>query len=102
MNQLVQIFTIGVSAARDEKASYVAWGHSAAVSPWYTFLSYYAIAFLRQHRGDVLVACDEKPALLYADLGALLASSWGLDDYVPHLRLGARRINKEKYTDPSA
>lgn len=33
-----QLFTIGTSPARDEKASYVAWGHSIVCDPWGTVL----------------------------------------------------------------
>ena len=29
-----QLFVAGVSVARDEDASYVAWGHSTVVHPW--------------------------------------------------------------------
>lgn len=29
-----QLFMCGCSPARDEKASYIAWGHSIAVDPW--------------------------------------------------------------------
>ena len=29
-----QLFVAGVSVARDEDASYVAWGHSTVVDPW--------------------------------------------------------------------
>lgn len=34
-----QVFTFGTSPARDRKASYHAWGHSIAVSPWGTVLN---------------------------------------------------------------
>ena len=30
-----QVYTAGISPARDETASYVAWGHSTLVNPWY-------------------------------------------------------------------
>ena len=33
-----QLFTVGVSPARDETASYVAWGHSIVCDPWGTVL----------------------------------------------------------------
>lgn len=33
-----QLFMVGCSPARDEKASYIAWGHSIAVDPWGTVL----------------------------------------------------------------
>lgn len=29
-----QVYVAAVSPARDEKASYVAWGHSTVVNPW--------------------------------------------------------------------
>jgi len=29
-----QVYTAGVSPARDEKATYVAWGHSTLANPW--------------------------------------------------------------------
>ena len=33
-----QLFTAGTSPARDETASYVAWGHSIVCAPWGTVL----------------------------------------------------------------
>ena len=47
-----QCFTVGVSPARDEGASYVAYGNSMAVDPW----------------GTVLCRADGGEATLYADL----------------------------------
>ena len=47
-----QCFTVGVSPARDEGASYVAYGHSIAVDPW----------------GTVLCQAGAEEAALYADL----------------------------------
>ena len=47
-----QYFTVGVSPARDEGASYVAYGNSMAVDPW----------------GTVLCRADGGEATLYADL----------------------------------
>ena len=47
-----QCFTVGVSPARDEGASYVAYGNSMAVDPW----------------GTVLCRADGGDATLYADL----------------------------------
>lgn len=47
-----QCFTVGVSPARDETASYVAYGNSIAVDPW----------------GTVLCRADGEAAVLYADL----------------------------------
>ena len=47
-----QCFTVGVSPARDESASYVAYGNSLAVDPW----------------GSVLCRAGAEEAILYADL----------------------------------
>lgn len=47
-----QCFTVGVSPARDETASYVAYGHSIAVDPW----------------GAVLCQAGAEETTLYADL----------------------------------
>lgn len=47
-----QCFTVGVSPARDETASYVAYGNSLAVDPW----------------GTVLCRAGAEEAILYADL----------------------------------
>ncbi|MCI9332116.1 MAG: carbon-nitrogen hydrolase family protein [Oscillibacter sp.] len=47
-----QCFTVGVSPARDETASYVAYGNSIAVDPW----------------GSVLCRAGAEEATLYADL----------------------------------
>lgn len=44
------------SPARDEKASYIAWGHSSAVSPW----------------GEVIATANEKEGIVYADIGIFL------------------------------
>ena len=30
-----QLYVAAVSPARDEKATYVAWGHSTVINPWY-------------------------------------------------------------------
>ncbi|EGD73458.1 hypothetical protein PTSG_05161 [Salpingoeca rosetta] len=48
----VPLYVSAVSPARDEDASYVAWGHSSVVSPW----------------GDVVATTDEKPDIIYADI----------------------------------
>ena len=47
-----QCFTVGVSPARDETASYVAYGNSLAVDPW----------------GTVLCRAGAEETILYADL----------------------------------
>ena len=47
-----QVYVFGTSPARDESASYIAWGHSMAVSPW----------------GEVLGALDEKQGMLIQDI----------------------------------
>ena len=33
-----QLYVAAVSPARDEKATYVAWGHSTVINPWYVLL----------------------------------------------------------------
>lgn len=47
-----QVYVVTVSPARDPSASYVAWGHSSVVNPW----------------GQVVSTCEEKEAIVYADL----------------------------------
>jgi len=47
-----QIFMLGASPARDPQASYVAYGHSLAVSPW----------------GNVLAQLDERSGILMVEL----------------------------------
>eukprot|EP00117_Sycon_ciliatum_P016295 scpid74520/ scgid15783/ Omega-amidase NIT2; Nitrilase homolog 2 len=47
-----QCFVACASPARDETATYVAWGHSTVVDPW----------------GAVLAKTDEKEGIVYADL----------------------------------
>ena len=47
-----QCFTVGVSPARDEAASYVAYGNSMVVDPW----------------GNVLCRAGAEETTLYADL----------------------------------
>lgn len=68
-----QIFMAGCAPARDEKASYVAWGHSIVVDPF----------------GKILSELDEKEGILYYDLNL---------DQVEDFRkqykvLGARRFD---------
>ncbi|XP_052773362.1 omega-amidase NIT2-like [Mya arenaria] len=47
-----QIFVATVSPARDENASYVAWGHSTVVSPW----------------GDVMATTEHQEDIVYVDI----------------------------------
>ena len=47
-----QLFVAGVSVARDEDASYVAWGHSTVVDPW----------------GRVHAKAEHKEEIVYADI----------------------------------
>ncbi|KAG2456928.1 NIT2 amidase, partial [Polypterus senegalus] len=47
-----QVYVATASPARDEKASYVAWGHSTVVSPW----------------GDVLAKAGSEETIVYADI----------------------------------
>ena len=47
-----QVFVATVSPARDEKASYVAWGHSTVVSPW----------------GEVIASTEHEENIVYSDI----------------------------------
>mmetsp|Transcript_28063 Transcript_28063/g.31199 ORF Transcript_28063/g.31199 Transcript_28063/m.31199 type:complete len:276 (+) Transcript_28063:23-850(+) len=47
-----QIYVAAVSPARDEKASYTAWGHSTVVSPW----------------GEVISTTEHQEDIIYADI----------------------------------
>lgn len=47
-----QVYVATVSPARDETASYVAWGHSTVMDPW----------------GSVVAKTDEKEGIVYADI----------------------------------
>lgn len=68
-----QVYMIGCGPARDEKASYVAWGHSIVVDP----------------SGKVLAQLDEKEAILYYDLDVAK-----VEDYRNQYRiLKARRLD---------
>lgn len=47
-----QLYVATVSPARDEKATYVAWGHSTVVNPW----------------GEVIAKADHTEQILYSDI----------------------------------
>ncbi|KAK3095721.1 hypothetical protein FSP39_018053 [Pinctada imbricata] len=47
-----QLYVATVSPARDESATYVAWGHSSVVSPW----------------GNVVATTDHEETILYSDI----------------------------------
>ena len=47
-----QVFVATVSPARDENATYVAWGHSTVVSPW----------------GEVIATTEHEEAIVYSDI----------------------------------
>jgi len=47
------MFVATVSPARDESASYTAWGHSMVVNPW----------------GTILTEADHTESIKYADIG---------------------------------
>ena len=47
-----QVYVASVSPARDETASYVAWGHSTIVSPW----------------GEVMGTTEHQEDIVYADI----------------------------------
>lgn len=54
-----QVFVATVSPARDEKASYVAWGHSTVVSPW----------------GEVIGSTEHQEAIVYTEIDLTLVES---------------------------
>ncbi|CAG0895937.1 unnamed protein product [Darwinula stevensoni] len=68
-----QIYVALVSPARDEKATYVAYGHSLAVDPW----------------GKILASTQEKEDILYADINV---------DYLEEVR-SQIPIRKQRRTD---
>ncbi|GAA6084898.1 omega-amidase NIT2 [Tachysurus ichikawai] len=47
-----QVYVATASPARDESASYVAWGHSSVVNPW----------------GEVITKADSCESVVYADI----------------------------------
>ncbi|XP_073256280.1 omega-amidase NIT2-A-like [Porites lutea] len=47
-----QLYVAAVSPARDEEATYVAWGHSTVISPW----------------GDVVAKADHNEQILYSEI----------------------------------
>jgi len=46
------LYVAAISPARDDDASYIAWGHSTLTSPW----------------GNVIATTDEKESIVYGDL----------------------------------
>ncbi|KAI5615982.1 omega-amidase NIT2, partial [Silurus asotus] len=48
-----QVYVATASPARDESASYVAWGHSSVVNPW----------------GEVITKAQSEESVVYADIG---------------------------------
>ncbi|KAG8450368.1 hypothetical protein GDO86_002860 [Hymenochirus boettgeri] len=54
-----QVYVATASPARDEKATYVAWGHSTIVSPW----------------GDVIAKAGSEEATVFADIGLAMHRS---------------------------
>uniref|UniRef100_A0A9J7XFD2 omega-amidase n=1 Tax=Cyprinus carpio carpio TaxID=630221 RepID=A0A9J7XFD2_CYPCA len=48
-----QVYVAAASPARDESASYVAWGHSSVVNPW----------------GEVIAKAGSEESIVYADIG---------------------------------
>lgn len=51
-----EVYVATASPARSESSSYVAWGHSSAVSPW----------------GEIIASTKEKESVVYADIGGLI------------------------------
>lgn len=43
-----QLYVAAVSPARDEKATYVAWGHSTVINPWYAFVFVFSFFFRQE------------------------------------------------------
>lgn len=74
-----QLYTVGTSPARDETASYVAWGHSLVCDPW----------------GRVMHECDEKEAVVVTDLD--LSQIDAIREQLPILR--ARRTDLYQMTE---
>ena len=64
------MYVAAVSPARDENASYVAWGHSMAIDPWFV-LYYVAIIVIAcvTHRGKVIGKCDHTEGIVLVDIG---------------------------------
>ena len=54
-----QVFVATVSPARDENATYVAWGHSTVVSPW----------------GEVIATTEHEEAIVYSDIDLSLVDT---------------------------
>ncbi|KAI8641757.1 carbon-nitrogen hydrolase [Parasitella parasitica] len=54
-----QMYVAACAPARDKDADYVAWGHSTVVDP----------------KGNVVVSCDEKETIIYADIDPELIKS---------------------------
>lgn len=55
---IFQLYVATISPARDETASYTAWGHSMVVDPW----------------GKVMTEAQESQTIVYADIGMIAHS----------------------------
>ena len=71
------MYVASVSVARDQDASYVAWGHSTIVSPWFViyigkqivkYVAYHCF-FPRNDRGEVVQKMSDEEGIIYADIG---------------------------------
>lgn len=60
-----QLYAAAISPARDEKASYIAWGHSTLVNPW----------------GEVVKTTEEKEGVVYGEVD--LEFLGGVRDQIP-------------------
>ncbi|XP_069744817.1 omega-amidase NIT2 isoform X2 [Narcine bancroftii] len=63
-----QVYVAAVSPARNEKSSYVAWGHSSIVNPW----------------GEVLAKAGSEETIIYADIDLKYLS--GIRQQIPILK----------------
>lgn len=77
-----QCFYAGTSPARDDAASYHAWGHSLVVSPW----------------GDILAQLDEKPGCLVTEID--LADADDIRAQLPLLSARRRDVYELKTVAP--
>lgn len=69
---MLQLYVAAVSPARDESASYVAWGHSTAIDPWLELYSNTSTVNVdNRYRGKVIGKCDHKEDTILVDIGKL-------------------------------
>ncbi len=70
-----QLYVATVSPARDENASYVAWGHSTCVNPWYGISYMYNVHSVLAEMLHFIIggetSCTCSLPILYCDNNAL-------------------------------